>query len=65
MDFPCGNMFVAKTNAIKQFFEAELDKNSFPDEEGQLTGTLQHYVELMWKYIVQYNGFEYCEVINK
>ena len=65
MDFPCGNMFVAKTNAIKQFFEAELDKNSFPDEEGQLTGTLQHYVELMWKYIVLYNGYEYCEVLNK
>lgn len=65
MDFPCGNMFVAKTEAIKQFFEAELDKNSFPDEEGQLTGTLQHYVELMWKYIVLYNGFEYCEAINK
>lgn len=65
MDFPCGNMFVAKTKAIRQFFEAELDKNSFPYEKGQLTGTLQHYVELMWKYMVLYNGFKYCEVINK
>ena len=62
MDFPSGNMFIAKTNAIKQFFETSLSNKNFPDEAGQITGTLQHFVELMWKYMVLYNGFEYCEI---
>lgn len=65
LDFPCGNMFIAKTDAVKQFFEVQLEKNDFPDEKGQLTDTLQHYVELMWKYIVLYNGYKYIEVLKK
>lgn len=65
MDFPCGNMFVAKTVAVKQFFAANLNENDFPEENGQLTGTLQHYVELMWKYIVVNNGYKYIEVLNR
>lgn len=64
-DFPCGNMFVARTDAIKQFFSAELNDNDFPNEEGQITDTLQHYVELMWKYMVEFNNYEYVEVLKK
>lgn len=64
-DFPCGNMFIARIDAIKQFFSTELKDDDFPKEAGQLTDTLQHYVELMWKYIVDYNGYEYLEVLRK
>lgn len=62
LDFPCGNMFIARTEAIKQFFSTELDENVFPKEEGQLSGTLQHYVELIWHYIVKLNGYKYLEI---
>jgi len=62
MDFPCGNMFIARTEAIKQFFSTELTRLDFPDEKGQTSGTLQHFVELMWKYMVNFNGFKYIEV---
>ena len=65
MDFPCGNMFIARTDSIKQFFSTKLSKSDFPDEKGQTAGTLQHYVELMWKYMVNYNGYEYIEVRKK
>lgn len=64
-EFPCGNMFVARTEAIKQFFSTKLNDNDFPKEEGQLTDTLQHYVELMWKYMTDYNNFEYIEILNQ
>ena len=64
-DFPCGNMFIARTNAIRHFFSTKLTSTDFPDESGQLSGTLQHYVELMWKYLVDYNGYKYVEIIKK
>lgn len=63
-DFPCGNMFIAKKDAVKQFFSTKLTSSHFPDEAGQLMGTLQHYVELMWKYIVEYNGYKYIEILK-
>lgn len=64
LDFPCGNMFIARTDAVKQFFATELSGKEFPDEKGQLNGTLQHFVELIWKYVVSYNGYDYKEVIK-
>lgn len=63
-DFPCGNMFIARKDAVKQFFSTKLTSSHFPDEAGQLMGTLQHYVELMWKYIVEYNGYKYIEILK-
>ena len=65
LDFPCGNMFIAKTDAIKQFLSAEISKDVFPTEEGQLSGTLQHYVELIWNYMIRTNKYEYREIQKK
>ena len=64
MDFPCGNMFIARTDAIRQFFEKNLSRDAFPEEKGQLAGTLQHFVELIWNYIVTSTNYEYKEVIK-
>ena len=64
LDFPCGNMFIAKTEAIKQFFEKDLVRDDFPEEAGQLAHTLQHYVESIWIYFVLANGFKYVEILN-
>ncbi len=64
MDFPCGNMFIARSDAIRQFFEKRLTRENFPDEKGQLDGTLQHFVERIWKYIVVSNNYEYKEIIS-
>ncbi len=64
-DFPCGNMFIARRDAIQQFLSAELSDNDFPAEEGQLSGTLQHYVELIWSYMVSINKFDYIEIQKK
>lgn len=65
LDFPCGNMFIARSEAIKQFFSVNLTENDFPEEQGQLSGTLQHYVELIWNYVVKYNNYLYKEIIRK
>lgn len=61
-EFPCGNMFIARRDAIQQFLSAELTDNNFPAEEGQLNGTLQHYVELIWSYMVSINKYQYMEI---
>ena len=58
-------MFIAKTDAIKQFLSAEISKDVFPAEEGQLSGTLQHYVELIWNYMIRTNKYEYREIQKK
>lgn len=63
--YSCGNMFVAKTNAIHQIFDYGFTEKDFPNEEGQLENTLQHTVEFIWKYLVEYNGYKYLEVVNK
>lgn len=63
--YPAGNMFFARTAAIKQLFDANFNSNSFPPEEGQVENTLQHIIEFIWQYVVEANGFEYKECLRK
>ena len=59
--FPSGNMFIAKTDAIRQLLEYPFTSKDFPDELGQVNGTLQHIIEFFWIYIVTFNGYQYKE----
>ncbi len=61
LKFPSGNMFIARTDAIKQLLEYPFSSADFPDEKGQINGTLQHIIEFFWIYIVTYNGYLYKE----
>ncbi|MCQ2974933.1 MAG: rhamnan synthesis F family protein [Bacteroidales bacterium] len=62
--FPAGNMFIAKVDAIKQIFEHNFLYNDFPIELNQQGGTLQHTIEHCWHYLVDYNNYKYCEIFN-
>ncbi len=57
--FPSGNMFIAKKDAIKQLLDYPFSAADFPDELGQINGTLQHIIEFFWIYIVTFNGYQY------
>ena len=57
--FPSGNMFIARTNAIRQLLDYPFTSDDFPEELGQLNGTLQHIIEFIWFYIVNFNNYTY------
>lgn len=44
-EFPCGDMFWGRVDALKQIFEYPFDLNLFPKEKGQLDATIMHAVE--------------------
>ena len=54
--FPVGNMFWAKTIAIFQIFNIEIE---YPEELGQTNETIMHAIERIWLYLVKLNGYLY------
>ena len=57
--FPAGNMFWARTNAIRQMFTKGPSLEDFPEEHGQLDGTVMHAIERLWCLLAQANGYTY------
>ena len=64
MMFPVGNMFWAKTTAVKPIFNMHLKQEDFPEELGQLDATIAHAIERSWVYVAQSNGFSSRYVMN-
>lgn len=56
--FPAGSMFWAKRESIQNLFDTKLDWNNFPDEDGQVDGTVAHAVERLFGEIAASNNFE-------
>ena len=46
-DFPLGTMFWARREAIGAVFSADFSVDEFPEESGQIDGTLAHCIERM------------------
>lgn len=63
--FPVGNMFWAKTNAVRQIFENCTDVEDYAVEAGQVDGTIAHAIERLWVYVAEYNGYTYTNTANK
>ena len=63
INFPAGNMFWAKIDAIYQIFLCDLNKY-FPKESGQINDTIMHGIERIWLYLVKFNGFYYKSVFK-
>lgn len=55
-DFPGGSMFWARTIALRPLFDLRLHTDSFPSEQGQIDGTLQHAIERMLCLVVRHQG---------
>lgn len=60
-NFPAGNFFMAKTDAIKSLLNKPCEEYYFPKEENQLYNTLQHTIERCWKYLTENAGFVYYQ----
>lgn len=55
-DFPAGSMFWARTQALRPLFELDLRTESFPPEQGQIDGTLQHAIERVLCFVSRFQG---------
>jgi lipopolysaccharide biosynthesis protein len=62
--FPVGNMFWARTKAIKRIFQAGIAQADFPPESGQVNATLAHIIERSWVYIARAAGYHYKKIFN-
>ena len=58
LNFPAGNMFWARIDAIFQIFTYDLSKY-FPKENNQTNDTIMHGIERIWLYLVRFNHFYY------
>ena len=62
-DFPEGNMFWAKIEAIYQIFEMNIEKR-VSKENGKLDLTIIHGIERIWIYLAKINGFFYKKIFK-
>ena len=65
LDFPAGTMFWARTKSISELFDLQLDKKDFPEEKGQVDGTIAHAIERLFGIIPAKKGYKVIQVINK
>ena len=63
LEFPAGNMFWARVNAIYQIFEININ-NKFDKEKDQTNDTIMHGIERIWLYMVKLNGFYYKKIFK-
>ena len=62
--FPVGNMFWAKTEAVRQMFKIGLKFEDFPKEAGQVNLTIAHAIERSWVYLAKDYGYHHKAVFN-
>lgn len=62
--FPVGDMFWARAEAVRKLFDAGLSESDFPEEQGQVNGTIAHQIERIWVYLAATSGYEYTKVFN-
>ena len=60
--FPVGDMFWARTAAIKPMFDAHI--TDFPKEMGQVNATIMHEIERSWVYVARSIGYESEKIFN-
>lgn len=61
---PVGDIFWARTEAVRVLFEQGITQNDFQEEAGQLNYTLAHVIERIWCYLAEAQGYDYKVCIN-
>lgn len=65
IEFPSGSMFWFKPVALAPLFESNLTFADFPEESGQIDGTLAHGIERAFLYIAESAGFSWIKTCTQ
>ncbi|MBR6712652.1 MAG: hypothetical protein IKI76_06645 [Selenomonadaceae bacterium] len=62
IEFPAGSMFWFKPKALTPLLDCGLTFDDFPEESGQVDGTLAHVIERAFLFVVEAAGFGWVKV---
>ncbi len=62
IEFPAGSMFWFKPRALAPLLDSGLTFDDFPEERGQIDGTIAHAIERAFLFIVEAAGFGWVKV---
>ncbi len=65
IDYPAGNMFWFRPQAISQILDATFSYGEFPQEPIANDGTIAHGLERLFGYVTRLNGYDYIEQNRK
>jgi lipopolysaccharide biosynthesis protein len=63
-DFPSGSMFWARPATLEPIIKLNLHYDDFPEEDGQVDGTLAHSVERILFYSCELSGYDWIKTIT-
>src|SRR3984893_2733319 len=64
LEFPSGSMFWGRSAAVRPLLDLGLQFSEFPDEAGQVDGTLSHAIERTFLYFAELAGFRWAKIIS-
>jgi hypothetical protein len=65
LEFPSGSMFWGRSAALRPLLDLQLQFSDFPDEAGQIDGTLAHAIERTILYFAELAGFRWAKILRE
>lgn len=65
LEFPSGSMFWGRSAAFRPLLDLNLQFEDFPDEAGQVDGTIAHAIERIVLMIAESCGFEWLKIVRR
>lgn len=65
LDFPAGSMYWVRSKAIMPLVDLNLKWEDFPEENGQVHGTLAHIIERVTNHVCEAAGYRWVKVLSE